>query len=239
MSSDDPRELAGGCGQDVAAYVLGALGEDEAQAFAEHLRGCARCREEAAELQPVVDALPSAVPQRRAPAELRGRVLATVQSEAELRNAGARGAAPHRKESRRGAGGRRPWRLATAGLALAALVAAVAVALSGGSGRQIQVVRAQVSAPGAQVSLHIERDRGRLTIAGMPQSPPGRVYEVWVERDGVAHPTDALFTVSSAGRAAVGIPGSLAGASRVMVTAEPKGGSSRPTSAPVIVARVG
>jgi anti-sigma-K factor RskA len=234
MSGEDERH------EDVAAYVLGALGEEEARAFAEHLRGCARCREELGELQPVVDALPSAVPQRTAPAELRGRLLATVRSEAELRGAGARaGRAAHRDGARPGAWARRPWRLATAGLALAAVVAAVAIALSGGGGAQTRVVQAQVSARGAQVSLHIDNERGQLRIAGMPQSPPGHIYEVWVEREGVAHPTDALFTVSSAGSASVGIPGSLAGASRVMVTAEPRGGSSRPTSAPVIVARVG
>ena len=43
----------------------------------------------------------------------------------------------------------------------------------------------------------------------MPQAAPGRVYEVWVKRAGLPQPTDALFTVSSAGDASVGVPGSI------------------------------
>jgi hypothetical protein len=60
-----------------------------------------------------------------------------------------------------------------------------------------------------------------------------------VQRGHNVHATDALFNVTSAGRASVGVPVSLAGARAVMVTAEPRGGSLRPTSAPVIVATLG
>ena len=70
----------------------------------------------------------------------------------------------------------------------------------------------------------------------MPKPVPGKVYEVWLKRSGKPQPTDALFTVSSAGTATVGVPGSLNGVKAVMVTAEPDGGSRVPTSAPVIVA---
>jgi hypothetical protein len=72
----------------------------------------------------------------------------------------------------------------------------------------------------------------------MPSTASGKVYEVWLERGGRAHPTDALFTVTSTGRATVGVPGSLKGVTTVMVTAEPEGGSLVPTSKPVIVARI-
>jgi hypothetical protein len=224
-------------GGDVAAYALGALAEDEARAFAEHLRGCAACRDELAALQPVVDALPSAVPQLSAPGEMRGRVLATVRSEAELRGASTR-ERPDTGAARRGRAPRArwPWRLATAGLALALVATVAVIAFSGGASSR--VVRAQVSAPGAHAALKLKGSRGQLQIQGMPQAPPGRVYEVWVERAGAAHATDALFNVTSAGRASVGIPGSLAGASAVMVTAEPRGGSRQPTRPAVIVARL-
>jgi hypothetical protein len=172
------------------------------------------------------------------PTELRGRVLATVRSEAELRGAstGERDTASDRR-SRRAARPRLPWRLATAGLALALLAAVAVIAFSSGEGQR--VVRAQVTKPGAHAVLHLVGARGQLQIEGMPQTPPGRIYEVWVQRGAAVHPTDALFTVTSAGRASVGVPGSLAGASAVMVTAEPRGGSSKPTSPPVIVARLG
>ena len=48
---------------DAAAYVLGSLEDDEATRFREHLRSCAQCRAEVAELQPVVDELPLKVAQ--------------------------------------------------------------------------------------------------------------------------------------------------------------------------------
>jgi anti-sigma-K factor RskA len=220
---------------DAAAYVLGALAEDEAREFAVHLRECAACREEVGALQHVADSLPSAVPRRSAPAELRGRVLATVASEAELREASVR-------DRERGTASRAPrerwtWRFATAGLALALVAAVAVIAFSGGQSRR--VIQARVSAPGATAALRVDGTRGQLQIEGMPQSPAGHVYEVWVQRGRTVHPTDALFNVTSDGRASVGIPVSLAGARVVMVTAEPRGGSSRPTSPPVIVAKLG
>jgi hypothetical protein len=70
----------------------------------------------------------------------------------------------------------------------------------------------------------------------MPQSPAQQVYEVWIKRAGRPEATDALFTVSSAGTATVGVPGSIKGVKQIMVTAEPRGGSLAPTSTPVIVA---
>jgi anti-sigma factor RsiW len=45
-----------------AAYVLGALPEDEHEHFAAHLPGCEVCRREVAELQMVADTLPLAAP---------------------------------------------------------------------------------------------------------------------------------------------------------------------------------
>jgi anti-sigma-K factor RskA len=219
---------------DAAAFALGALTEDEALVFAAHLRECAACREEVASLQHVADSLPAAVPQRSAPAELRGRVLATVASEAELRNASGRPA-----EVRPGHAPRErwQWRFATAALALALVAAVAVIAFSGGQSRR--VIQARVSAPGATASLRVVGTRGQLQIEGMPQSPKGKVYELWVQRGHNVHATDALFNVTSAGRASVGVPVSLAGARAVMVTAEPRGGSLRPTSAPVIVATLG
>jgi hypothetical protein len=74
----------------------------------------------------------------------------------------------------------------------------------------------------------------------MPQTAPGRVYEVWVVKGsgGSPQPTDALFNVTSAGNATVGVPGSVSGVSEVLVSSEPRGGSRSPTTAPVIVAHV-
>jgi hypothetical protein len=92
--------------------------------------------------------------------------------------------------------------------------------------------------PSVRATLRVASGRGTLQIAKLPQTEPGKVYEVWVKRSGAAQPTDALFTVSNGGTATVGVPGSMKGVKVVMVTAEPEGGSRVPTSAPVLVAKL-
>jgi hypothetical protein len=76
-------------------------------------------------------------------------------------------------------------------------------------------------------------------LAGMPQPPPGKIYEIWLSRGAAPQPTDALFGVTRHGRGAVAVPGSLRGVKEVLVTSEPLGGSTHPTSAPLIRVAVG
>ena len=91
------------------------------------------------------------------------------------------------------------------------------------------------SVNGASASLHQIGDRGELVVSGMPQPALGKVYEVWLKRGGASpQPTDALFGVTSLGRGAVTVPSSLRGVKEVLVTSEPLGGSTRPTS-PVLL----
>lgn len=230
MSAND-RQL---CGDNAAPYVLGALEEHEHEQFRRHLESCAVCREEVAALEMVTGALPAAVEQRSAPAELKRRVMASVHED--LRAEQAREPA---RSPRRPAPAWLSWRaLAPGALAAAAIVLAVVALSSGGSSSSAtRVFHAQAPA-GADVSLRVSDDRGQLEIAGMPQTPPQRIYEVWIKRAGGPEPTDALFTVTSKGNATVGVPGSLKGATVVMVTAEPLGGTKVPTSMPVIVANL-
>lgn len=227
-------------GDDVAPWLLGALDDDERQAFERHLAACGRCREEVAALRPAVEALPLAAPPVVPPTELRDRIMRVVDSEAELLQAAGEQAdrPPARKRARR-------WRSLFGGLrpalvgAFAALVIAIGVGgyLIGnaGSGGGAHVVAAQVSFPTAQASLHTEGDQASLQLANMPSPPPGRVYQVWLMHDGAKpQPTRALFVVRSG---SVNIPGGTKGADRVLVTAEPAGGSLQPTTQPVIVAK--
>jgi anti-sigma-K factor RskA len=226
-------------GDDVAPWLLGALDDDERKAFERHLAACGRCREEVAALRPAVEALPLAAPPVVPPTELRDRIMRVVDSEAELLQAAGVQAdrPPARKRERRRRsllGGLRP---ALVG-AFAAVVIAVGVGgyLIGnaGSGGGEHVVAAQVSFPTAQASLHTEGDQASLQLANMPSPPPGRVYQVWLMRDGAKpQPTRALFVVRSG---SVNIPGGTKGADHVLVTAEPAGGSLQPTTQPVIVA---
>lgn len=227
------------CGDNAAPYVLGALEEHEHDEFRKHLESCAICREEVAALEVVTGALPAAVEQHSAPAALKQRVMASidedVRSEQALAPAGGRS-----RSSRRTAPAWLSWRaLAPGALAAAAIVLAVVALSSGGSSSTAgtRVFHAQAPA-GADVSLRVSDGRGQLDISGMPQTPPQRIYEVWVKRSGAPEPTDALFTVTGKGDATVGVPGSLKGATVVMVTAEPLGGTKVPTSTPVIVAKL-
>lgn len=222
---------------DAAAYVLGALQDSESNRFREHLQGCAQCRAEVAELQPVADELPASAPPAVASQALRERILATVRSEAELlRAAGHEADRPPRP--------RRAWRrndmLLGAGAAAAAGVAAlVAVLIAVGSSGHAKVTVTEGeglgSARSAQVSLRQRDGRAELVVAHMPQPAVGRIYEVWLSHGPHdARPTNALFGVTGSGSGAVGVPDSLHGVREVMVTSEPSGGSSHPTTAPLI-----
>ncbi len=235
MSGPEPHDKSHSCGEDVAPYVLGALEPQECEVFEAHLKTCAICREEVAALQLVVDALPAVAPQRTAPAELKSQIMASVESEASHQGSNV----PRRA--------RRPaWRAAFAPRALGALVAAAAIVAvlaialqGGGGGTPTRTIQAQVTAPHASASVLLSAGHAELNVVGLPQTPPDRVYEVWVKRAGAPEPTDALFTVTADGKATVGVPGNVAGVKQVLVTSEPLGGSRVPTRAPVIVASLG
>ncbi len=235
MSAREPgRELECPCCADAAPYVLGAL--EDGETYRAHLDACPICRAEVAELQQAVDALPATAAPAAASQALRERVLATVRSEAELLQAAGAGAErPPRRASR---GGSRRMPLLMAGVAVVAAVAVIAV-FAGGSGTPIgeRVTPAQIAAvaPGAHASLRQRDGRADLVVANMPPPPLGKIYEVWLSRGtGSPQPTDALFSVTSAGSGAVDVPYNLHGVREVLVTSEPLGGSSRPTSPPVI-----
>lgn len=99
---------------------------------------------------------------------------------------------------------------------------------------KINHTTATVHASLQQIGSHAE-----LIVSGMPEPPVGEVYEVWLDRaSGAPQPTDALFTVTRSGDGSVDVPGPLRGVRSVSVTSEPLGGSSSPTSAPVLHLRV-
>jgi anti-sigma-K factor RskA len=216
---------------DAAPYVLGALADPEA--YREHLATCPTCHAEVAKLQPVVDTLPTTVAPEVAPEALRQRVLATVRSEAELLRAAGHQADELPKPASRGRSRRRSL---TAWVAIATSVAvALAVALDVGSSQRQRVTSAQIAVHGARASLRQIGDRSELVVSGMPQPPLGKIYEVWLNRGAASpQPTNALFGVTSQGGGSVDVPDSLRGVKEVLVTSEPLGGSSRPTSPPLI-----
>lgn len=229
---------------DAGPWVLGALDADDARAFGAHLEGCETCRAEVEALQPVADVLPMAAPQELPSPELKGRIMAVVESEAALLAAAGPEADRAPASPRRArlpawlAGLRRP--LPALALACTILVLGVAVALvAGGGGGDGATTVPGFGPRGAQVALRVSDGRGQLDLRGMPQAPSGRVYQVWLVT-GRQKPraTHALFSVPADGRANVEIPEPLDDTDQVLVTAEPPSGSPQPTSAPVAGAKL-
>jgi anti-sigma-K factor RskA len=227
--------------QDAAAYVLGALPEYELETYREHLHDCAECAAEILALQPAADSLALGVVRVEAPPELRTRLMAVVGGEAELLHA-----AGHEADlpPRRRAGWRArlaPALGATAALAAGLAIGALAIGGSTNTVTKTQTIEAAVAAPGYNATAALEKSGSRvvLVLSGMPAPPRGHIYEVWLERGTQApQPTDVLFSVTHSGGGSVGVPGSLEGVSKVLVTAEPLGGSLKPTREPVIVASI-
>ena len=165
MSSVTPSGGHDAFYDDAAAYVLGALTEQELERFTAHLADCAACREEVARLQVAAEALPLAALQLPAPPQLKERIMGVVGADGAERDAGearearlapADGAEPRvrrlrgaRRSPRRSP---RRWTVGAVGALAAAAIVLAVVALAGsgsGGGGSSRVVRAQVLAHGA------------------------------------------------------------------------------------------
>jgi anti-sigma-K factor RskA len=206
------------------AYVLGAMASAERDEFEAHLATCAVCQEEVDELRPAADALPIASPTMLPPPELKDRIMAEVEREAELLGAAGAGAdRPPRTERRRRRTWLSGWRLAPVAAALLIAGVLVGVALGGPDSRTVQFNRA-----GAE--LEIQDDQATLVAENLPAPPEGRVYEVWLMPEGsdTPEPTDVLFTPRSDGSAVAAIP-EVDDVRQVLVSDEPRGGSDEPT----------
>jgi anti-sigma-K factor RskA len=232
----------------VAPYVLGALDEAEQRAFEAHMADCASCRQELAGLTPAVRLLATAVDEVEPPADLRRRLMAQVNAEAELlRTGGAErnlGAAPVRGPTRWLGTLRLP--VAAAALAAALLIGlgiAGGVLLAGNNEPARRVITAQVArgvATDARGRLVVADGVAQLDLRAMPAPPAGKVYQVWFMVPGMRRPqpTNVLFSVRRGGTATVAVPLGHPRPRELLVTAEPDGGSNQPTSSPVVAARL-
>lgn len=228
--------------EDAGAYLLGALSPQEAQEFERAMEEDPELRAEVESLRVAVDALPSSPLQMTVPPDLKGRIMAVVNSEAELLRAAGPEAdrpAPPRRRGLALPG----WLSLRPGLALAAclLVLVIGAGIGGvlasnGTSNDQQVV---VDAVLGEAQL-IERKEGHSTLTATDLDPAGSgyVYQVWLQRGtDDPKPTNALFGARHDGTASVDVPGSLEGVDKVLVTKEPQGGSDVPTSAPIIEVR--
>lgn len=210
---------------EVAAYLLGALEPGEAADLERHLAGCEECRTELEWLRPAVQLLPESVQCVEPPRELRGRLMEQVRSEAETAQA------PQRE---------RGWRIGSwslrpaAGLAaLALIVAAVAAYAIGGSGEEGMTTVVAGRSPGVTAEMVSQGESGTLHLANLHRLPRDKVLQAWVQRGERVESAKTLFVPNPDGTASATIDG-MDGVTTVMVTAEPRGGSTQPTGAPIV-----
>jgi anti-sigma-K factor RskA len=212
---------------DLPAYALGALPAAEAAEIERHLDRCEVCRRELRWLRPAVELIPESIPQVDPPAALRERLMAEVRADARRIRISNR---PARRE-------RWPWGRVlrpAIGVAAIALVAAGAAGYAiRGEGEETETIAGPVRPGEPRARLARMGDSGTLQLAGLQQLPTSEVYEAWVKRGERLLPS-SLFLPRTDGTASAAIPRGLDGADAVLVTAEPRGGSLRPSSAALV-----
>ncbi len=207
---------------ELAAYLLGALAPGDAAALERHLAGCEECRTELAWLRPAAQVLPEAVERVEPPPLLRARIMDEVGS----------GAEPERvRRGFRWSLSLRPAIGLAVVLLLAAGVAGYAIRDSGSGGDTTTVAAGH--APGVTAKMVREGDSGTLRLANVHQLPTDEVLQAWVQRGKRIESAKALFVPNRDGTATAVID-HMQGVNAVMVTAEPRGGSDSPTSAPIV-----
>jgi predicted anti-sigma-YlaC factor YlaD len=215
----------------VGAYLLGALSDAERASFEGHLVDCPECRHEVERLRPAADLLPRSVEQVEPPPSLKRSLMEVVEREAKERDGAPSVARTPVGERLRGwlGGSLRP------ALVGAAVVLAVAIGFGVAQlgGEDTRTVAAQTTLPDASGSLKVHDDDAILEVRGMPSLERGRVYQAWVQRDGMIEP-EPTFEVGADGRGVVAVPEDLSEAEAVMVTREPSGGSRAPSEKPIL-----
>lgn len=216
---------------ELAAYLLGALEPGEVAGLEQHLAGCEECRVELEWLRPAAQMLPESVQRLEPPAQLRAQIMAEVDANAGKKRPGVFFGFRARTLSLRPAVG-------LAGLAL--LVAGVAgYAIhddSNGGGSSATTVAAG-HPPGVTAKMVREGNSGTLRLANVHQLPSDKVLQAWVQRGKRIESAKTLFVPNRDGTATAVID-DMQGVNTVMVTAEPRGGSSYPTSKPIVAVAI-
>ncbi len=230
------------------AYALDALDGIERARFERHLARCGSCREEVRGLRETAALLANATA-IAPPPEMRQRVLAATAQIRQLPPPGH--AAPVLgvyQAARRRLGSARPA-VMIAVTAVAAVIVALLV-LQVTTVRQLhsaqarsQAIAAVLSAPDARIQTTSTRVGGTVTAvvspghqeavvttAGMPALPGGRVYQLWVMSKGGARSAGLLLASDEPALAS-----GFGAADQLGITIEPAGGTTRPTTAPIVV----
>lgn len=220
------------------AYAVDALDDHERELFEQHLADCADCRAEVDSLREAAATLTSAEPVAPPPS-LRAAVLAGIGTVRPLPPE-----VPHLEHVREA----RRTRRFPAFLAAAAAVVAVAgvgavvtepwesddPALSPVA-RVIEADDARTVSlrlDGASATLYHSAELGQAAIVtdDMPPPPAGKVYELWLQKDGRMVPA-GLMPVREDQELL--LEGDASDATAAGITVEPAGGSAQPTTPPI------
>ena len=249
MTAEDLHALTG-------AFALDALSEREAGEFDRHLSRCPMCAQEVSELRETAARLALAVAEVP-PADLRARVMDALPEVRQLPPGDGRSPVVRVSARRR----RRylPHLAVAACLTVAVVAGGIAVDeqhdldrqrdRTAVAERQADAVSALLSAPdaafrtqalagGGTATLVSSRRAGQAAVLfhDLPELPGSRVYQLWYSRGGVMVPAGLVGQGRSTGSTL--LAGSPHGAEGVGLTAEPHGGSPRPTTAPLVLLRL-
>jgi hypothetical protein len=236
------------------SYALDALDDQEREEFERHLQHCPSCDAEVRGLRETAAriAMASAV---APPTRMEQWVLAASYRTRQLPpQSGPGGGRPDRDQARvarlfAGRAGRVPRRVA-AFAAAASVAAAVALGVTQvATQHQLQSARTNsaaitrvVTAPDARIETRGTSAGGNVTVVtsaalreavvtttGMVSPPAGRIYQVWVMSPSGARSAGLLA------RAGTLLASAVRSGDRIGITVEPAGGTSRPTTTPVVV----
>ncbi|MBV8217993.1 MAG: anti-sigma factor [Solirubrobacterales bacterium] len=172
-------------------------------------------------------------------AELRRRVMRAVRAEPkQVVLAGQKRAVATTRSGRFPAGGAMVLGGAVVLIGALALVGVLGMIAAAGRGelRSASAPIRLITASVGRARLQVSGGRGELIVTHLPPPPADQIYQLWLQHGAGTPAPGTLFTVTSRGTAEVGLPGSTAGVTRVLVTVEPAGGRRAPTTRPVIVA---
>ncbi len=226
------------------AYALGALSEQERREVEDYLRHQPELHAEVDDLESVANLLALAPQEHEPSPKLRRDLLRRISSSSDV--------TPALDPSARQTGLGRLF--GPGGLAAAAALALVTIGmLAWNASLQEENQTLQGELEGQQKSYALQStgaaqevrgevvrlgyERAVLVAEDLPSPPEGETYQAWIMREDVPEPA-GLFEPNDTGAAAAPIEGSIEGADAVAVTVEPSGGSSSPTSDPLMTANV-
>jgi anti-sigma-K factor RskA len=237
----DLHDLAG-------AYSVDAIDDESERArFEHHMRHCQQCADEVRSMAATATRLgfaASAPP----PPQLRDHVLAAVSRTRQLPPVVDHSGVPTEPRPRRMP--RLAWAAIAASVAVIIVLAAVlartkseldktkarAVAIDAVLAAPDARVITQPTSAGGTATAVYSLTRHALVVASakLPPPPPGKVYELWLLGPPRVRPA-GLLPAATKGHTAPVLVSHLVSGDQLGLTVEPAGGTSRPTTTPIVV----